>query len=152
MKLILNKKRKGRTFYLPVEQAIVVPSTSGVKLQKRISRPTLSRRVNTVRRFLSDKFGGYTSVKATGGFILKNGRLIKEKVVKVTSFGTKKDFRKNKEKLFNQIDKWGRGWKQESIGYEHEGDLYLIAPPKKVMNRKISPARRKILLKNNRKR
>jgi hypothetical protein len=129
-KIKLTKEERKRTFYLPIENTIYVPSTYGVKDQKKISNKEMNKRVNEVRSYLSNKFGGYTSVDATGGYVLKDGKLVKEKVVKVTSFSTKKDFNKNEPELINQVGEWGNSWKQESISYENEGDLFIIQPKK----------------------
>lgn len=129
-KIKLTAEQRKRTFHLPVQNVIYVPSTYGIKEQKNISDKEMNKRVNEVRTYLSNNFGGYTSVKATGGYVLKDGKLVKEKVVKVTSFSTKKDFEKNENKLVGQIGKWGKKWKQESISYENEGDLYIIEPKK----------------------
>ena len=129
--LRLTKAQKKRIFHLPIKQTVIVPSTSGIISQKTISKTQMNIRVNDVRRFLSKNFGGYTSVKATGGFILlKNGKLVKEKVVKVTSFSTKGNFKQFRPIVIKQIGIWGNKWKQESIGYEYEGDLFIITPPK----------------------
>jgi hypothetical protein len=127
----LTAEERKRVFYLPIENVIYVPSTYGIKKQKAISDKEMERRVNDTRTYLSKKFGGYTSVEATGGFVLKNGKLIKERVVKVTSFSTKRKFNKDEPELINQVGKWGNKWGQESISYENEGDLFIIRPPKK---------------------
>ena len=129
--LNLTPQQRKRIFHLPIKQSIIVPSTSGIKTQKKISKAKLNRRVNKVRKFMSRRFGGFTDVKAVGGFILKNGKLVKERVVKVTTFATKKDFKKHKASIIRQAGKWGKTWKQESIGYENEGDLFIIEPQKK---------------------
>lgn len=129
-KIQLTPEERKRTFYLPVENVVYVPSTSGVKTQRKISKKEMNGRVNETRAYLSNKFGGYTSAEATGGFVLKDGKLVKERVVKVTSFSTKKDFNKEEPELINQVGKWGNKWKQESISYENEGDLFIIQPPK----------------------
>ena len=143
--LDLTEEQKKRTFHLPVEQSVIVPSTSGVKTQRRISKAEMASRVNNVRKNMSQKFGGFTSVKATGGFVLKDGKLVKEKAVKVTAFATKESFNKNRAGMINQVGTWGRKWKQESVSYEHEGDLFIIEPPKrgpvKVMC-KVMPSKR----------
>ena len=131
-KINLTLEQDKRTTHLPIEQAVIVPSTFGVKDQKRISKKQLTRRVNKVRKFLSKRFGGYTSVKATGGFVLgKDGKLVKERVVKVTSFSNKKDFKKHGAEVIRQVGVWGKRWKQQSVGYENEGDLFIIEPSKK---------------------
>jgi hypothetical protein len=125
----LTAEERKRTFYLPIENTVYVPQTYGIEEQKKISDEEMEKRVDETRDYLSNKFGGYTSVKATGGYVLKDGRLVKERVVKVTSFSTKKDFNKNEPELINQIGRWGNKWKQESISYENEGDLFIIKPP-----------------------
>jgi hypothetical protein len=63
--------------------------------------------------------------------VLKNNKLVKERVVKVTSFSTKREFNKDEPELINQVGRWGNKWGQESISYENEGDLFIIRPPKK---------------------
>ncbi len=147
----LTPEQRKRTFHLPVEQAVFVPSTSGVKTQTRISPAKLNQRVNNVRRFLSKKFGGFTDVQATGGFVLKNGRLVKERVIKVTAFATKSGFKKNEGQVINQVGTWGRKWKQESVSYSNEGDLFIIEPSKngspKIM-RRVLPSKklRKVII------
>ena len=113
-----------KVIMLPIEQAIIVPSTKGA--DKSISQIEMNRRVDAVRKFLAQKFGGYTSVKGMGGWYSGNKKkLIKEDIVKVTGFSSSKDFKKNKTLLARQILKWGHQWGQESIGYEKEGDLFL---------------------------
>jgi len=143
--LKLTEKQKRRTFHLPIEQAVIVPSTSGVRSQKKISQAQLKTRVNNVRRFLSNRFGGYTSVKAVGGFVLKDGKLVKEKAVKVTAFASKEDFKKKRSQVIKQVGIWGKRWKQEAISYEHEGDLFLIRPP---IKRRFTPSQRRVMLNN----
>jgi hypothetical protein len=129
-KVYFTKEQAKRTFFLPVENVVYIPSTYGVKNQKRITKKEMDKRVEEVRSFLFKKFGGYTTAKATGGYTLKNGKMIREPVIKVTSFSTKKDFNKNEPALITQIGKWGNKWKQESISYENEGDLFIISPKK----------------------
>jgi|TARA_R100000049_G_C1942034_1_gene86353 hypothetical protein len=144
--LDLTEEQRKRTFHLPIRQSVLVPSTSGIKEQKRISNDKLKKRVNNVRKFLSKRFGGFTDVKATGGFVLRNGKLVKERVVKVTSFATKKDFKKHKSSVLKKVSTWGKKWKQEAVSYTNEGDLFIIEPKKK--KRTITPTTRRKLLAN----
>ncbi len=130
-KINLTSEQRRRTFHLPIKQSVIVPSTSGLKAQRKISQRQLKLRVDNVRKFMSKRFGGFTDIKATGGFVLRNGRLVKERVFKVISFSTKKDFKKHKPEVIKQIGRWGNKWKQESISYENEGDLFIIEPPKR---------------------
>jgi hypothetical protein len=111
-------------FKLPVRTAIIVPSTSNT--DKRVSRQEFQRRINEVRKFLAEKNGGYTSVRATGGYVTKGGKLVKENVAVVESFAEAKTFRKNRRVVQGFLKRKGREWGQESMGYEHEDDLYYI--------------------------
>jgi len=123
--------KMSRVTLLPIEQAVIVPSTA--KADKPISKVEMKKRVDDVRRFLSTKFGGYTSTKGMGGWYSSDKKkLIKERIVKVTGFSTKKDYNKNKTILANQIRIWGNKWGQESMGYEKEGDLFIYDTHKKA--------------------
>jgi hypothetical protein len=116
---------------LPIEQAIIVPSTRSA--DKHISQMEMNKRVDDVRKFLSQKFGGYTSIKGMGGWYSDNKKkLIKEDIVKVTGFSSSKDYNKNKNMLAKQIMNWGKQWGQESMGYEKEGDLFLYDTKRKT--------------------
>ena len=122
------KKLKGLKkgdVWLPIEQAVLVPTTIHDKL---ISPAQRKKRVNEVKKYLSNHFGGFTSVSAHGGFYSGDlKKVIQEPVTVVTSFGKKSAYLKNKAKLKKQIRKWGKKWHQESMGYEIEGDLYYLS-------------------------
>ena len=124
--------RPQKVVRIPVEQEVIVPKTKGIKSQKRISKQEMDSRVNSVRKYLSENYGGYTSVKATGGYVLKSGKVVKEPVVEVTSFASKSDYKKHKSQTNKQLFGWGKSWKQESVGYVKEGDLYLYYPKQRV--------------------
>ena len=129
--------------HYPIEQAIIVPSTKG-KSQRKISKAEFKKRVNNVRRFMAKRYGGFTDTQETGGYVMKNGKLVKEKVMRVNTFAKKKDYSKNKTDLMNQIKRWRKNWGQESIGYEKEGDFYTIECDKKVKRiKKVMNKRRK---------
>lgn len=138
--LKLTPAEKKDVFHLQVEQAVLVPSTrSG---DKPISKAEHKKRVTEVRKYLSQKFGGYTSVKAVGGYYSEpKKKVIQEKVVKVVGYATKKDYNKNAPAVKKQLRAWSKKWGQESMGYEHEGDLYYF--PKG----KTAPIKQKIMKK-----
>ena len=116
-------KAKG-IFALPVRTAIIVPSTTDKN--KPVSKAEMAKRVEDTRRFLNDTNGGTTSVKAVGGYTDNKGNVIKEPVVVVESYATRKGFVKNKKKVRRYLEQKGKAWKQESMGYEHENDLYYV--------------------------
>lgn len=114
---------------LPIEQVVYVPSTN--QKQRQISPQDMARRVSEVKKFLSDRYGGFTSVKGEGGYAMMKGKsekIVQEGVVKVTSFSTRDKYKTNKTKLHNQLRTWGKKWGQESIGLEVEGDLRYVYP------------------------
>lgn len=123
----LSKEQKEKFIRLPIKQAIYVSSTRNIS--ENIPHDELVNRVNEVSKFLAKLFGGYSLYDISGGFVLhkKHGDTIKkEKVVRIVSFSTEKDFIQNQNKLFEQIEVWAKEWGQEYIGYEHEEDLYYI--------------------------
>jgi hypothetical protein len=117
-----------KMFQLPLEMVIYVPSTQDV--DKVISVDKMDKRVDEVKIYLANKFGGYTSADKLGGFVDSTGNLVNEDVVQVTSFSTKEAYAENKEELIKQLAKWCEEWGQESIGFEFEGDLMYV--PQKI--------------------
>lgn len=123
----LSKEQKEKFIHLPIKQAIYVSSTRNIS--EDIPHDELINRANEVSEFLAKLFGGYSLYDISGGFVLhkKHGDMVKkEKVVRIVSFSTDKDFEQNKNKLFEQIGVWAKEWGQEYVGYEYEEDLYYI--------------------------
>jgi len=118
------------SLHLPVEMSVYVPSTKDANIP--VSKAELLKRVNEVKEYLANLFGGYSSSKIIGGYASNEGSLIQEDVVKVISFATKKAYEENKQKLINKIANWSTMWSQEAIGFELEGDLYYINQDKKM--------------------
>jgi len=118
------------SLHLPVEMSVYVPSTKDANVP--VSKSELLKRVNEVKEYLANLFGGYSSSEVVGGYASNEGSLIQEDVVKVISFATKKAYEENKQKLINKIAKWSTLWSQEAIGFELEGDLYYINQDKKM--------------------
>jgi len=109
--------------HLPVEMSIYVPST--IK-DKQISESDYNKRIDYVRKQLSMWFGGYTSLKATGGYTMKDGKLVKERISEVVAFADKDEFQKRKPELIKFLNSLKSKWHQESIGLEVEGDMWLV--------------------------
>ena len=126
MALKLTKAERKRVFYLPVEQAVLVPST--IHGDQVIPRIQQQRRIREVKKYLSGKFGGFTSVSAKGGYYSQDKKkIIQENVAVVTSFATRKAYKQGLPDLKRQLRKWKNKWHQESMGYENEGDLYYFS-------------------------
>jgi len=118
------KKMPKGTYHLPLEQAVYIPSKD--RDNKPLPKAKVRKAINDTRKKLSNWFGGYTSTKTTGGYVSVKKKLIKEKVVKVTSFSTRKDFNKNQNKLKKWLMRLKKNLNQESIGYEYETDLFYF--------------------------
>lgn len=123
-KLGVSDEQAKNISHLPFEFAVYIPSTQDVSGE--ISKEDLNRRVEKVKKYLSDKFGGFSSSNVEGGYVTKEEQLIEEKIVKVTAFSTKKAFDKNKNELLAQLSSWAKEWGQEAIGLEFEGDLMYV--------------------------
>lgn len=123
--LRVSQSKSKSIFQLPIEQQVLVPSTTRAShvMRKKLQH----KRVKQVQDYLSKLFGGYTSSKATGGYYSSDkNQVIREPVTVVTSFASQEGFEKKQPQLLKQLSKWRRNWKQESMGYEFEGDLYYI--------------------------
>ena len=108
---------------LKVQQAITVPST---EYDKPIPKWKFEKRVDEVQKWLSQNYGGETTVTGQGGYVADSGDLIEEPVMVVTAFADTKNFNKNKDMLIDKLKEWKNKWKQESIAYQYEDDLFFI--------------------------
>lgn len=109
--------------HLPVEIAIIVPSTKGKN--KPVSSYEFEKRTKVVRTKLSNWFGGYTRISGRGGFV-SGTKEIKERVNIVYSYSTRKKWSENREKLRNYLRAVKKKWGQISIGFLFEGDMYQL--------------------------
>jgi hypothetical protein len=103
------------------QATIYVPSTVG---SKSIGTTRHKKRVNNVRKWFNNRYGGSTSVQGRGSWTGKNRRTVTEDVVKVSSYTNRKIDRR--AKVFKQARIWGRKWKQESISLEYNDRLYIL--------------------------
>lgn len=123
VKIKLTKSKN--VFPLEIETAIVVPSTTATN--RPVATSTMKKRVDEVRKKLSNMFGGYTSVRAVGGYTTKKGRLIKERVNVVQAYATRESYLKNKTKFVNYAKSLKKKWGQEAIGIIIENDLFFVS-------------------------
>lgn len=111
----------GQVNRLPVQIAIIVPSTRG---DHEISDSAFKKRVEKTRKKMDSLWGGDTTVRASGGWLSGQGQLVTEKTAKVESSTTHDEWNKKKDKLKRWIKKKRKNWKQTQIAYEFEGTLY----------------------------
>jgi len=115
-----------KTVRLEKQMAIVVPSTKD--LNKPISEKEMQARVQTVRNFLNQTFGGTTRIKGIGSYTSKGGKVVDENVVVVESFADAPDWERKKSLVAGFLQGKAGEWGQETVGYEFEGDLFLVEP------------------------
>lgn len=107
--------------------AIIVPSTKD--LSKPISEKEMQQRVQNVRNFLTQTFGGGTTrIKGVGSYTSKGGKVVDENVVVIESFADAPDWNRMKATVAEFLQQKARDWGQETVGYEFEGDLFLVEP------------------------
>jgi hypothetical protein len=126
LKKYVSSKLKGQdAFDLPLELAVYVPSTKGV--DSIISKREYNDRIEETQRFLSNLFGGFSSVKVEGGYMSDDKGLVQEDVTRVVAFSNPDGFKEKLDVLLHKIVDWCKIWTQESIGFEYEGDLFYIS-------------------------
>ncbi len=128
--LNISETKAKNIYHLPLEISVYVPSTKGV--DEKISNAEFEKRITEVQKYLADMCGGFSADAIEGGYMSTKRELIKEGIVKVVSFCTKENYKKNKNQLLNKISEWSRLWTQEAIGFEFEGDMMYV--PQKLSN------------------
>lgn len=118
-----GRKPEVKPTILPVETAIYVPST---EYDEQIPHGEFEKRIDEVRKELSNLFGGYTSVSATGGWV-DNGAVIKEPIVKVISYTDPKNYKKNRNTLQEYLSNKRKSWKQSALSWEFNNKLYFLS-------------------------
>jgi hypothetical protein len=118
------KSKLSKSFALPFELAVYVPSTKGA--DETISDAEFRERVKEVQIYLSNLFGGFSKSDIDGGYMSSEKGLITENVAKVTAFGQQEGFEEKLPNLIDKISDWCEMWTQESMGFEFEGDLFYV--------------------------
>lgn len=113
---------KNQASELKYQFSIIVPSTN---YDKKISPQQFQNRIKGTKKFLSQTFGGTSSVKEVGSYVSDSGRLIDENGIEVESSMTLLQYKQNKIKIEKYIKQKLKDWKQERIGYYFEGDFYV---------------------------
>jgi hypothetical protein len=105
--------------------AFYVPST--VQIDLSVSDLEAAKRAEDIAAAMADLFGGATIYPdLIGAWLDSNGRLILEKITKVTSFATAADVAQHYDRLLALAAEKRRTWKQESIALEVDNSLILV--------------------------
>jgi hypothetical protein len=108
---------------LPEHIVIVVPSTMQVTLA--LSEEAIADYAQRAKRFLAERFGGSTAVRAQGSWLSSSGALIDEDVTYVFSF-TVRLTDEDKQAVFGFAEQMREELVQEAVAVIINGVLYLI--------------------------
>jgi len=122
MKKTIEAPLKSKAVELPIQLSVYVPSTYE---GRKLTVEEYNDRVESVKRDMSSKFGGDTSVKAEGDYISSDGKLTEEKVSVVEVSMTKSDYQKNRPQISRYLTQKREDWKQDTIGYKFEDNFYM---------------------------
>lgn len=110
---------------LNVHIVIYVPSTRNVT--EKISDSEFKARIRKTYNFLTKTFLGTTRVSGIGRWVDTEGkRIVQEKIVKVESFTTVRSYKKAQDAVRKWLHKKKRAWKQNSLSYEFEEELFFV--------------------------
>lgn len=101
---------------------IFVPSTKGAV---KISPSLFRKRLLETKSFLSNKFGGFTAIKAHGGWV-SGQTLIQERVVMVETYTTRNAYLKYDLTIERWLKRKKTEWEQEAMGYIYQGKMYFV--------------------------
>ena len=121
-----------RSNRLPIQFGLIVPST--IK-DKKIPQREFKRRISSERKFFTSKFGGDTAIQQSGGYSIKEKgtrKLIVEDGVMVMSSMSAQKYSQKRKVLADHVKKRRKQWKQDTIGYQLEGNFYTY-PRKKYI-------------------
>ncbi len=111
------------TVHLPVECVVYVPSTN---FDQKISHRLFRERIRKTAEELVSLFGGCRETVATGRYMDRRGQLIEEQVAVLVGYGQGDRYLEKREMFLDWLLKKKKEWKQESIGFEFEDDLWYI--------------------------
>ena len=112
----------GQTTEAPYEIKVYVPSTL---LDQPISDSDFKSRIEETQEKLSELFGGFTTVGASGGYLSQQDGVISEPVIVVSSWATEEDYQSKLADLENFLKQKKTDWGQEVIGFEFENDFFM---------------------------
>jgi hypothetical protein len=110
---------------LPVQVALHVPSTEEDEI---IATSEFERRVEETKRWFDERFGGDTSTRGMGGYVMDE-ELIEEPVAIVESSMSIERYKRYADEFADRIRQWRKEWKQDTILYKVE-DRVFVYPQK----------------------
>ena len=97
--------------------AVFVPST---KKDRKIPSAEYQLRISEARKFLSNEFGGSTSISALGSWVDSRGNVVREDVTKVEVYADSQDYLGKDLEVRDFLNRKLKEWDQEEIAFEFE--------------------------------
>lgn len=107
---------------LPVQVSIAVPSTED---GEQISLEEFEERIEQVKRWFSETFGGATTVRASGDYVGEDGELIEEAVALVEAAMSKTSYLEHYQEFGARIENAQEIWGQDTVFYRVEGRSFI---------------------------
>lgn len=121
--------KKSHMEHNPLELTLYVPSTQGESTL--IGKRERMERIQDAEEKMSNLFGGYTEVDATGGWVNDDNKLVQEPEGKVTAYTTQQKLKSGRKGFEDYVKKIKKDYGQSAISIEYEGDLFFYAPKEK---------------------
>lgn len=107
---------------LPIQISIAVPSTQG---GQQMNREPFEDRIDDVKRWFSETFGGATTIRASGDYIGEDGELVEEAVAVVEASMSKDTYLDNYQEFGSRIERAQEMWGQQAVYYTVEGRAFI---------------------------
>lgn len=109
---------------LPNELTIFVPLFD--ENDKPATDNEIESRVDDVRSFMKNHFGEIVIQDLASSYIDREGNLVMQKNIQISSYPSDEEFKAHKNILINQISLWARDWGQEYMVLEYEDEMFYI--------------------------
>ena len=109
---------------LPNELTIFVPLFD--ENDKPATDNEIESRVDDVTSFMKNHFGEIVIQDLASSYIDREGNLVMQKNIQISSYPSDEEFKAHKNILINQISLWARDWGQEYMVLEYEDEMFYI--------------------------
>lgn len=100
-----------------------VPST---RLDKAVSKARVKARVDQIAEVMTSYYGGATLEACQGWYKSKQGQIINEDIIKVTSFADPGSYKQHKQSMLDLAQDKLKAWDQESILVQLDNTAHLV--------------------------
>lgn len=107
---------------LPVQIAVAVPSTQG---DQQMGKSKFEDRIEDVKRWFSETFGGATTIHASGDYVGEDGELVEEEVGVVEAAMSKSAYLENYEDFGARTENAQQSWGQDTVYYRVEDRAFI---------------------------